>query len=175
VIIIHKPYDGINPKARRTAFKSIQPKKGHNMNEGGFKKMTPSEKRLYGPKGMVICGFEPSEHGPLIDALVQIGLGDRPFIFASEADLDKSLKEVFCLKDRTGEGKSSLMHRAIIMSGFHQNEVHTLMRAFRQAGLPRQLWATLTPVSEDWSLSALLAELAQEDRAMQQRRPGQTG
>ncbi|MEX1355731.1 MAG: DUF3783 domain-containing protein, partial [Desulfobacterales bacterium] len=36
--------------------------------------------------------------------------------------------------------------------------------------LPRQLWATVTPVSENWTLAALLTELAEEDRAMQQKR-----
>ncbi|MEJ2475328.1 MAG: DUF3783 domain-containing protein, partial [Desulfobacterales bacterium] len=82
----------------------------------------------------------------------------------------KTLKEVLSAEDRSGMGYSSTLHRAIIMSGFLQSEVHTLMTAFRQAGLPRQLWATVTPVSENWTLAALLTELAQEDRAMQQKR-----
>ena len=140
------------------------------MNEGRFHKMASSAKRMHGPKGMVVCGFPPSEHAPLADALGQIGFDDRPIIFAAEKDLAKPLKEVFSSKDRSGMGLSSLMHRAIIMSGFLQSEVHTLMTAFRQAGLPRQLWATLTPVSENWTLGALLTELAEEDRVMQQKR-----
>ena len=140
------------------------------MNEGTFHKMASSEKRMYGPKGLVICGFPPAEHAPLADALDQIGFSDRPLIFAVEKDSTKTLKEVLSAEDRSGMGHSSTLHRAIIMSGFLQSEVHTLMTAFRQAGLPRQLWATVTPVSENWTLAALLTELAQEDRAMQQKR-----
>jgi hypothetical protein len=140
------------------------------MNEGTFYKMASSEKRMYGPKGLVICGFPPAEHAPLADALDQIGFSDRPLIFAVEKDSTKTLKEVLSAEDRSGMGYSSTLHRAIIMSGFLQSEVHTLMTAFRQAGLPRQLWATVTPVSENWTLAALLTELAQEDRAMQQKR-----
>ena len=140
------------------------------MNEGTFHKMASSEKRMYGPKGLVICGFPPAEHAPLADALDQIGFSDRPLIFAVEKDSTKTLKEVLSAEDRSGMGYSSTLHRAIIMSGFLQSEVHTLMTAFRQAGLPRQLWATVTPVSENWTLAALLTELAQEDRAMQQMR-----
>jgi hypothetical protein len=140
------------------------------MNEGTFHKMASSEKRMYGPKGLVICGFPPAEHAPLADALDQIGFSDRPLIFAVEKDSTKTLKEVLSAEDRSGMGYSSTLHRAIIMSGFLQSEVHTLMTAFRQAGLPRQLWATVTPVSENWTLAALLTELAQEDRAMQQKR-----
>ena len=67
----------------------------------------------------------------------------------------KNAQEVFSAEDRSGIGHFSTMHRAIIMSGFLQSEVHTLMTAFRQAGLPRQLWATVTPVSENWTLAAL--------------------
>ncbi len=145
------------------------------MNEGTFHKMTASKQRMYGPKGLVVCGFPPAEHAPLADALGQIGFDDRPFIFAGEKDLARTLKEVFSSKDRSGMGHSSTLHRAIIMSGFLQSEVHTLMTAFRQAGLPRQLWATLTPVSESWTLAALLAELAEEDRAMQVKRQEKDG
>ena len=140
------------------------------MNDGTFRKMASSTKRMYGPKGLLICGFPPAEHVPLADALDQIGFNDRPYIFAVEKDLAKTLKEVFSAEGRSGIGKISTMHRAIIMSGFLQSEVHTLMTAFRQAGLPRQLWATVTPVSENWTLAALLTELAEEDRAMQQKR-----
>ena len=140
------------------------------MNEGTFQKMASSEKRMYGPKGLLICGFPPAEHAPLADALDQVGFNDRPYIFAMEKDLARTLKAVFSSESRAGMGHSSTMHRAIIMSGFLQSEVHTLMTAFRQAGLPRQLWATVTPVSENWTLAALLTELAEEDRAMQRKR-----
>ena len=69
---------------------------------------------------------------PLADALDQIGFNDRPLIFAVQKDSTKTLKEVFSAEDRSGMGQSSTMHRAIIMSGFLQREVHSLMTAFRQ-------------------------------------------
>jgi hypothetical protein len=46
------------------------------------------------------------------------------------------------------------------------------MNAYRQAGLPAQLWATLTPVSENWTLAALLKELATEAAAMRSQPQG---
>jgi hypothetical protein len=59
----------------------------------------------------------------------------------------------------------------MILSGFKQNELYTLMSAYRKADLPRQLWATITPVSEDWTLANLLEELAAEDRVRSQKAP----
>ena len=56
------------------------------------------------------------------------------------------------------------------MSGLTQNELHRLMAAYRKAGFARQIWATLTPISEEWSLEHLLNELQAEDMAMKNKR-----
>jgi hypothetical protein len=66
-------------------------------------------------------------------------------------------------------GEPADLPRAVIMSGFTQNEVHRIMSAYRQAGLPAQLWATLTPVSENWLLGDLLKELVKENEFIQGR------
>lgn len=142
------------------------------MNEGAFEKVGKSEKRMYGPEGIVICGYSPEEHAPFAQALEQIGYGDRPFIFATDEDLEKTLGEVLSLGDRWGMGKRSPMPRAVIMSGFTQQELHTIMSAYRKAGLPNQLWAAVTPVSETWSLERLLGELAAEAEAAKRRGRG---
>jgi hypothetical protein len=139
------------------------------MVESTFQKMERSEKRIYGPKGILICGYPPDEHGPLAEALEQIGYGDRPFIFVTDGDAGKTVGEVLTLGDRWGIGQPSQMPRAMIMSGFTQQEVHTVMSAYRKVGLPNQLWAMLTPVSETWPIEKLLGELAAEAEAMKKR------
>jgi hypothetical protein len=139
------------------------------MTDGEFEKVDQTSERMYGPKGILFCGFAAAEHAPLVTALSQIGFGDRPLIFASENDLNKSLKDLLESEDRAGMGVTAGMPRATIMSGCTQMEVHILMTAFKEAGFPRQLWATLTPMSEGWHLKALLKELAEEDRSFQKR------
>ena len=47
------------------------------MSEGTFQKMATSKRRMYGPKGLLICGFPPAEHAPLPDALDQIRFNHR--------------------------------------------------------------------------------------------------
>ncbi len=139
------------------------------MSEGTFQKLDKSKERLFGPKGLVICGYAPAEHKPLIDALGQIGIADRPLIFVSIKESHKTLKELLSSKDRSGMAEPSNLPRAMIMSGFTQEEVHTLMSVYRQAELPPQLWATLTPVSETWTLEALLNELTAEAEAVKKK------
>ena len=143
------------------------------MTEGTFEKIGRSADKMYGPRGILFCGYPAAEHQPLTDALEHIGFGDRRIVFVTGADADKTLKEVLAYRDRSGMGQPSELARATIMSGFTRQEVHLLMNAYRQAGLPKQLWATLTPVSESWTVAALLEELAAESQAFRtrQRKP----
>jgi hypothetical protein len=140
------------------------------MTDGTFEKLGKSEERMYGPKGILVCGYPIAEHEPLANALEKLGFGDRPIIFITDNELAETLKDVLTYENRSGIGQPSDMPRAVIMSGFTQEEVHRFMSAYRQAGLPSQLWGTLTPASESWSVSLLLKELAAEDEAMKRQR-----
>jgi hypothetical protein len=64
------------------------------------------------------------------------------------------------------------MLRAVIMSGLHESELQNLMQSYRKAELPGQLWASLTPFSEKWTLKELLKELEAESKAMKRQRKG---
>jgi len=139
------------------------------MNDGTFTKIDKSGQRLHGEPALLVCGYPVDEHELLLGALESLGLGDRPVVFAASADARRPLKALLQSAHRTGLGQPSEMSRAIIMSGFTQAEVHKLMTAYRQGGMPPQLWATLTPVSETWFLADLLEELAAESEAFRKR------
>lgn len=139
------------------------------MNDGTFTKIEISDQPLHGAPSLLICGYPVEEHKLLLGALESLGLDDRPVIFAVSADLQQTLKTLLQSENQAGFDQPSEMPRAMIMSGFSQAEVHRLMTAYRQGGMPPQLWATLTPTSENWTLGALLAELAAESEAFRQR------
>jgi hypothetical protein len=137
-----------------------------------FQKMKKSNKKMYGTRGILVCGYAPSEQRLLVSFLGQKGFQDLPVIFVTTAQSMKTLKELLALPDCSGQGEASGMRRAIIMSGFTQKELHKLMEAYRLAELPSQLWATLTPISENWSVTNLLEELAAESEAIKKQREG---
>lgn len=132
------------------------------MTDGEFQKIEDSDDRMYGPKGILVCGYPPPEHRYFALFMDKAGFGDRPLIFPTNADLGKTLKDLLGLATGSGMGGSADLPRALILSGFTQKELHRIMYAYRQAGLPAQLWATLTPVSESWLLADLLGELVKE-------------
>jgi hypothetical protein len=140
------------------------------MGDENFQRIQESDERMYGPKGVLVCGYPPPEHRFFAMFMDKAGFSDRPIIFPTNEDAEKTLKEVFCLTTRSGMGGHADLPRAVIMSGFTQNEVQRIMVAYRQAGLPAQLWATLTPISEHWLLADLLKELLKEHALLKEKK-----
>jgi len=139
-----------------------------------FQKVKKTNKRMYGPRGILVCGYYLSEQPLFMSFLEQTGFQDLGMVFVTTNQSTNTLKELLALPDRSGQGEASDMRRAIIMSGFTQKELHKLMTAYRLAELPSQLWATLTPISENWSITNLLEELAAESEAIKKQKKGST-
>ena len=127
---------------------------------------------MYGTRGILVCGYSLTEQPLFMSFLEQTGFQGFTVIFVTTNQSTNTLKELLALPDRSGHGEESDMRRAIIMSGFTQKELHKLMTAYRQAELPSQLWATLTPISENWSITNLLDEMAAESEAIKKQRQG---
>jgi len=141
------------------------------MSEGGFEKVSPSDKPMYGPRKLLICGFSADIQPHVVKLMEILKLSEIPRIWVTEEHAGSLISEVLALEDNTGWGVSSDLPRAIIMCGLTQNELHLLMSGSREAGMKPPLWATLTPTSENWAVQDLLKELAAEHLAMQQKKP----
>ena len=135
------------------------------MNTDSFKKAGRSEKKMYGPRKILVCGYPAPEQSTLLYLLEENGFTDLPVVFVSNSDTGKTLKELIGLPHSSGLGEDSEMDRAVIMSGLTQKELYKLMAVYRLSELPSQLWASVTPVSEMWSVAQLLSESAAETEA----------
>ncbi|MEW6076193.1 MAG: DUF3783 domain-containing protein [Thermodesulfobacteriota bacterium] len=139
------------------------------MSQGTFTRMGETDQPLYGPKALLVCGFTPPEQDAVMKLLAAVRLTDVPIIFAAATDGEEKLADLLRRTDQSGRNADSGLARAIIISGITESELHRTLAAYRQSGLPRPLWATLTPFSENWTLSALITELEQERTAMEQQ------
>ncbi len=135
--------------------------------KGEFNRIGKSGKRMYGPRGLLVCGYTEEERMTFLDFISALNMEDIPIIFAGNKDIGNTLSELLNLIHKAGITGPSDLPRAVIMSGLSQNELHKLMRAYREAGFMSQIWATLTPTSETWTLKSLLIQLLAEARAMQ--------
>ena len=130
-----------------------------------FKKVGKSKNQMYGPRKIIVCGYPIAERNSILSLIQGLKSEDIPTVFATETNLNSTLKDIMTLIDKSGLGEPSNIKRAIIMSGLTQKELQKFMTAYRNAGLPPQLWASLTPTSETWPLKTLLDELSAEAEA----------
>jgi len=137
------------------------------MSDGKFEKVTQSDKSLYGPRKLIVCGFAAALQGQFHKVLEFAGLPGLAPVWASDDQADQEIGQLAQLPDGTGAGSDSTLPRAIIVAGISENELHTLMNTCRASGMQPPLWAVLTPVSETWSLRQLVAELAAERAALE--------
>ena len=140
------------------------------MNDANFEKVSQSDKPLYGPRKLLLCGFSQRVQPKFSELLQLLGLSDIPRVWILEDQAGISVGDLMQLEDNSGWGVSSELPRAIIMAGITQNELHRLMVGCRKAEMKPPLWATLTPTSETWTIEDLLKELAAERRAMQNKK-----
>ena len=137
------------------------------MTDATFEKITLTDKPLYGPEKLIVCGFS-ADIQPKFEAIIDMaGLAEVPLVWALESQADTRLSQLAAMPNGSGKGASSSLPRAIIVAGISERQLQTLMAVCRKTGMKPALWATLTPTSETWLLKELLAELSAEREALQ--------
>mgnify|MGYP002641139650 CR=1 FL=1 len=135
-------------------------------NDGTFRPIGESEERMFGPTKLIVSGYDKAQKEEFLSLLSAIGLGELGVVFATDGDGETPLLQLASRPHKSGFDSRSTFPRAIVMSGLTENELHAVMGGWRTLQMPRQLWAALTPHSQNWGLLALLSELAEEAKAM---------
>jgi len=139
------------------------------MTDNSFKKVGQSENRLYGPRKILLCGYTAEDQDLFRNMLSASGIADVALVVADIESQSITLKDIFARPDESGIGLTPEMQRTVIMAGVREQELHTIINAYRSSGLPQQFWATLTPISENWKLIDLLEDLRKENEALRKR------
>ena len=134
-----------------------------------FEKVTRSEKVLYGPRKLLLCGFGAEAQKKFESLLGMVGIVDVPRVWVTTEQGAAPLADLLAVADGSGAGAASALPRAVIVAGITEAQLIGLMTACKKSGMQPALWAVLTPVSETWTVGQLLAELARERDAMQKR------
>jgi hypothetical protein len=135
-----------------------------------FEKVTRSEKILYGPRKLLLCGFGAEAQKKFDTVLGTAGLADVPKVWVTTEQGAAPLADLLELVAGSGVGTSSNLPRAVIVAGITEAQLIGLMTVCKKSGMQQTLWAVLTPVSEQWTVEQLLAELAREREALQKKK-----
>lgn len=136
----------------------------------GFKKVGASEERMYGPCKIVVCGYSPGQHDPLLAFFRAKGFEQFHVVFVPGREEGNLVKDFISRPHLYGYQEDPGTRKAIVISGFTEKELHALLAAFREEGIPRPLLAALTPTSETWPVRVLLRELSREAEEMKRLR-----
>ena len=134
-----------------------------------FEKVSRSEKLLYGPRKLLLCGFGAEAQKKFATVLGMAGLADAPKVWVAAEQGATPLADLLELPDGSGSGGASALPRAVIVAGITEAQLIGLMTVCRKSGMQPTLWAVLTPVSEKWTVAQLLTELAREREALQKK------
>lgn len=135
--------------------------------KSSFEKVSRSEKLLYGPRKLLLCGFGAEAREKFEAVLAMVGLADVPRVWVATEQGSMSLASLLELADGSGAEAASALPRAVVVAGITEAQLISLMTVCKKSGMQAALWAVLTPVSEKWSVQQLLAELAREREALQ--------
>jgi hypothetical protein len=135
-----------------------------------FEKVTRSEKILYGPRKLLLCGFTAESRKKFNTVLEMVGLAAVPKVWVATEKCSTPLADLLELPDGSGSEAASALPLAIIVAGITEAQLISLMTVCKKSGMQNPLWAVLTPVSETWTVQQLLAELAREREALQKRK-----
>lgn len=134
---------------------------------GTFRPLGASDRQLPGYPAILLCGASPVLHASLLTLLAAQGLAHLPVVAVSAAQSDRTLAALSAAPPTpAAEHDAPLETMAIVMSGLREHELNVLMQAYRLSGLPRLLWAMVTPANAHWTARALLTELSREREAL---------
>ena len=140
------------------------------MNDAEFEKVSRSDKILYGPRKLLLCGFPDTAQPKFLTVLQMVGLADVPTVWVTHDQAEIRLQELVDMPDRAGWRSSSELPRAIIVSGITEKQLHGLMTVCRKTGMQQALWAVLTPVNMQWTMQELLIQIEAERQALQAKK-----
>lgn len=132
-----------------------------------FKKISKKNSKMYGKYKVLVCGFNKIEKNEFIK-LIKTFKVKPPIVFVGSNDTELKIVDLLLKNDGYGFEETSEMPKAVIMSGFYESQLHELLRLYKETNLERPLWASVTPISENWKLKDLLSELQSEHDMMKE-------
>jgi hypothetical protein len=140
------------------------------MGKGRLKRVGRSRRRLFGPRRLLVCGFDPGSRRRLLEMMADRNLTDIPVVFPGDDGAEETVAALLEQQGGVSIDTASSLQPAIIMAGITEKTLHKIINGYRSLNLPPPLWATVTPTSVQWTLAQLLAELEREQAEMASRR-----
>jgi hypothetical protein len=139
-------------------------------HKGTFQRIDDDQEQGLGPPALLICGF-PTEIGETLRAaLRKIGTPDHRLVFCTPSMVKRTLAEALAGDDSEETALPDQLPRVMVLSGLSGVQINNLLQGWSETGLPRPIFAGVTPHNLAFPVGKLLKELIQEQRGMNRGR-----
>lgn len=139
--------------------------------EGTFKKIDDNDEQAPGPPTVLVCGFSPEIEAPLKEVLAEVEAQDHRVIFCTPSMVKRPLGDALATEPaEESPAAPDALPRAMVLSGLTGAQIQEFLGSYHSSGLPRPIFASVTPANLEFPVGKLLVELIAEQRAMNRRR-----
>jgi len=129
-----------------------------------FKKVdTTNHQRPEGKACILVSGYNEKELTLILDYTKKVGIENLIEVKNQEMTLKQIIDAV---KD---DIINEINEKAIVLNAISDKELNAFIHDFKTLGLPRPLFAVVTPTSINWKFKELVMELLEEKKAFQNR------
>lgn len=124
-----------------------------------------------GPPTVLLCGFTAQEEPAMAALLARVDAPHHRVLRCSQEMVAQTLGEALASPNPGPPVPAEALPRVVILSGLSGRQLHGVIDGFAEAGLPRPIWASVTPHNLGLRVRDLLRELLAEARALASQHP----
>lgn len=141
------------------------------MNDGTFQRIESTNEGAIGPASILVCGFSIQIESTIKKVLDSVGAEDHRVVFCSSSMVKQPLGQALeCTEGSRDPAAPDKLPRAMVLSGLSGSQLQAFLSGYRTSGLPRPIFASVTPINLEFPVGKLLVELLREQREMTKRR-----
>lgn len=141
------------------------------MNDGTFQKIDSPDYGAIGPPSILVCGFSTQIESTVKKVLESVGADKHQVLFCTSSMVKQPLGQALESSESSGEPAApDKLPRAMVLSGLSGAQLQGFISGYRTSGLPRPIFASVTPINLDFPVGKLLVELLREQREMSKPR-----
>ena len=141
------------------------------MKHGTFQKIKSTDDDALGPAAVLLCGFSTDVESRVKKVLENVGAREHRILFCTKAMVKQPLGKALQSEDDSNRAaEPDRLPRTMVLSGMSGSQLKAFLSEFRSCGLPRPIFASVTPHNLEFPVGKLLLELLNEQREMAKRR-----
>jgi hypothetical protein len=135
-----------------------------------FRRIDQNSTRRRGTPRVLACGHSAEAAGKIAALLLALGVEDAAVRLATPDMIGMTLAEALAADTDEPPVPADQLPPVLVLAGFSGSEVTRFLDGFSVTGLPRPIFAGVTPTNLGMTVRQLLRDLLAEHRAMAEAR-----